>query len=282
MVSKETVWEEIWPVVEKLIEYTLAEDGPAVKQQLAPRSQADDIYDLFGVHVFDILLKIVLGRANIAVTRAIETEGGQVVHIEFVWPDPDAENNAFTAADLVAVKLSRYRKQWRVVEINPAAADMPLTEPRAQGILITSKAFSDENKVPSEPWLLPIALFSGNLQLPLREGALLDEVEELLIPGLQHRTYGLLSLLAGRQMWRDFKQKGQPRLTNLAGWAAAIEYIIGEQTARDITQGATAGFYQANLATIIARSKRVKQTLKIKGLDSRYSPLHSTQIVFKE
>ncbi len=206
MVTKETVWTAIWPVVEKLVESTLTEDGPAVKRQLAPDSQAGIIYDLFGVTVFDILLKTVLGRGSIAVTRAIETEGGKVVHIEFVWPDPEAEDNAYTAADLVAVQCRRYQKQWRVYEINPAAADLPLTEPRAQGILLTSKAFNEDNKVPAEPWLLPIALFSGNLQLPLRPEALGDAVEALLLPGLQHRTFGILSLVGGRRLWREFRR----------------------------------------------------------------------------
>ena len=65
MIDEKTVWDDIWPVVERLISATVAEDPPAIRQLLYPGGQAADALDLFGYPVFDILLKTVLGRAQL-------------------------------------------------------------------------------------------------------------------------------------------------------------------------------------------------------------------------
>ncbi len=281
MVTQETVWQEIWPVVESLLEATLAENEERAAGLLAPDSEAGIIMELYGVAVFDILLKTVLGREQMAVTRAIETDKGKSVYIELVWPDPEQNDNSYTAADLVSVKVQRYHKDWRVASINPAAIDFPLTEARAQAVLLTSKALSDEQKLTAEPWLLPVALFAGNLQIPLREEAMQDEVERLLLPGMQHRTYGVLSLLAGRRMWRDFRKRAGPQLDRPAAWAAAAEFLMSEQMAREATQAGVAKNYEVSLTHMLPCVKRIKNSLQISGLDERYSPLGREHIVVK-
>jgi hypothetical protein len=217
-----------------------------------------------------------------AVTRAIETDGGKYVHVELVWPDPEQSDNSYTAADLVSVTMRRYRKDWRVATVNPAAIDFPLTEARAQAVLLTSKVLADEHKLSAEPWLLPVALFAGNLQIPLQQAAMQDDVERLLLPGLQHRTYGILSLIAGRRMWRDFKKRAGPPLDRPAVWAAAAEFLMSEQMAREATQASVAKNYEVSLSQMLPCVKRIKSTLQISGLDERYSPLGRTQIVVKE
>ena len=42
MISQETVWQEIWPVVEGLIQATLAESDEQVKARLLPGERARD------------------------------------------------------------------------------------------------------------------------------------------------------------------------------------------------------------------------------------------------
>jgi hypothetical protein len=301
MISQETVWQEIWPVVEALIQATLAENDEQVKVHLLPGGQAAVLHDLFGYPVFDILLKTILGRGRLGLTRAIETEEGRFVHLEYAWPDPEAQDNSYTAADVVSVKLQRHQKQWRVVEVNPANVDLPLTEARAYGILVSSKALSTAGSVPQEPWILPVALFGGALQLPLRPAALRDAVERLLLPGLQHRTYGILSVVAGRRLWRDFRRKAKPTLKKeftaegaksagkkgekgsaVAAWAAAAEFILSEQNMREATQAAVAQNYQINLAAILPCIRQIKESLAIQGIDERYSSFRPAQIILKE
>lgn len=284
MITEEVVWKEIWPVVEGAIAATLEENEAALRGCLLPRRQAAEILELFGVAVFDILFKTVLGRGRLALTRAVETENGKYVHVELVWPDPELAANNYTAADVVAVKLRQYRQRWRIVEINPASVDLPLTEARAAGILVSSKVLSGSGGVPNEPWVLPVALFGGALQIPLRPEAMQDAVERLLLPGLQHRTYGLLSLVAGRRLWRDFKKKAShlSPMSQPAIWAACVEFIISEQTMRDQTPAAVGQSYHVPLSAMLPRLRQIKETLKIAGLDERYSAMASTQIVLKD
>jgi hypothetical protein len=280
-ISEDTVWNDVWPVVEALIKATLAEDAAAARPLLAPDGQAAQALELFGLQVFDILLKTVLGRGSLGLVRAVETENGRYVHLEYAWPDPAQESNSFTAADVVAVTLTRRGAAWRVVDINPAAIDVPLTGARARGVLVSGQFVADTDKAPAEPWVLPIALYAGSLQLPLQEAALNDAVEELLLPGLQHRTYGMISILKARRLWRDFKEAAEPSLDKPAGWAAAAEFIISEQDMREATQAAVGKHYNVGLAAIVPRIKQIKKTLQIEGLDERYTDLHTTRIQYE-
>lgn len=128
MVSEQTERTRVWPEAEKLVAATLAEDDAPVGALLVPGSETAILHHLFGFVVFDLLLKTVLSREQLAVTRAIETEQGKYVHVEFVWPDLDAAHAGYTAADLVSLQLCRYQANWRVVADNAAATDVPLTE----------------------------------------------------------------------------------------------------------------------------------------------------------
>ena len=282
MVSEELIWNEVWPIVEKLISATLDEDGAAIQALVAPNEQAAHMLELFGSQVFDVLLKTVLGRGNLAVTRAIETENGRFVHIEYTWPEPGAEPNSFTAADVVTAVLTQIDDQWRIVEINPASTDIPLTGPRARGVLATTQALTESGKVPSEPWILPIAFYGGALQIPIQEHAMADEVERLLLPGLQHRTYGAMSLIRARQLWRQFQAKASPSLEHPAAWAAAVEFIMSEQNMRQLTQAVVRKNYEINLSLMVPRLKQIKKTLKIQGQDERFSDLQPTRIVLDD
>jgi hypothetical protein len=143
---------------------------------------------------------------------------------------------------------------------------------------------------------LPVALFGGALQLPLRPAAMRDAVERLLLPGLQHRTYGILSLVAGRRLWRDFRRKAKIDLTaegaqsaenkgekvRAAAWAAAAEFIMSEQNMREATQAAVAQNYRVNLSAILPRIRQIKEALAIQGIDERYSSFRPAQIILKE
>lgn len=281
MVSEETVRTRVWPVAEALIAATVGEDDSAIQSLLVPDSEAAILHHLFGFVVFDLLLKTVLGRDRLAVKRAIETEHGKYVHIEFVWPNPDGGEAGYTAADLVSVQFRRYKAEWRVVAVNPAATDLPLTEGRAQGVLLAVEQ-AEGGQLPQEPWILPVALLAGSLPLPLRDEALAEPVQALLLPGMQERYYGVLSLAAAWRLWEDFKRVATPIVEKPASWAAAIEFIMSEQGLREQTQAAAGKPYGVGLAAMAPRIRWIKEALAIKGLDERYSVMGQTQIVLKD
>lgn len=282
MIDEQTVFDEIWPVVEKLIEATIAEDDALIPTLLVPDEQAAEALDLFGFTVFDILLKTVLGRGQLGLTRAIETDDGRSVYIEYAWPDPEATDRSYTAADVVSVRLQQQDTAWLIAEVNPAAADLPLTSSRARTILTSSKLLSDTDSIPSEPWILPIAFWGGMLQIPLQKDAMQDEVERLLLPGLQHRTYGMMSLIRGRRLWRDFYQIAQPQIEKPAEWAAAVEYILSKQNMRNMTQAAVGKHYKVGVVVMAPHIKQIERTLNVQGLDERYTDIQTTQIVYDE
>lgn len=282
MVDKRIVMEAIWPVVERLVEATVAEDGRAARRVLRPHCQAAEMLDLFGVLVLDVLLKTVLGRQQMGLLRAIETERGRAVYIEFAWLDPAMAENRYSTVDVVTVRLEPYRKEWRVCEINPANVESPMTEARAQEILLADPASLSQDGTPAEPWILPVALIGGALQLPLRQEALNDPVERLFMPGLQQRAFGLISLVGARRLWQDFVRRGETELDDLKAWAAAVETIMGEQAMRQVTQASVGGNYGVGLGAMLPRVRRIKEALKISGLDERYSPFGTTRVALKD
>lgn len=278
MVDQQTVLAKIWPIVHKLIQATLAEDIDALSRLLVPRQSAAEMLDLFGLGVFEILLKIIFQREQIGLTRAIETEQGQQVYIEFAWLDPDSENAAFGQADVVTVQLKRYRQDWRVITINPAGADNPMTEARAQAILLAGQRFQQLDNEARDPLILPIALFAGALELPIRPEALRDPVELLFIPGLQERRFGVISLIGARRLWRDFHSKAKPVTLEPTVWAAAIEALMSELAKRDISQARVGKYYRVDLKALLPAMSQIRQSLKIQSLDPRYSPYGQIQI----
>ncbi len=287
MIDEQKVWDDIWPVVEQLIAATVAEDPQTIQQLLLPGGQAADALDLYGFVVFDILLKTVLGRERLGLTRAIEGDGGQSVFIEFAWPDPAATGRGYTAVDVVAVRLEQVDGRWLVAEINPASADLPLNNLRATSILAGTQVMSDDGSLPSEPWVLPVALHAGLLQLPLQPGAATDPVESLLLPGLQARQFGFLPLIYGRRLWRDFARDftaaGTADIADRPeAWAAAVEVILGEQSNHGETQAAVGRHYRASLGAVSSRAKQIRRALDIQPFDERYTDLKTTEIVYKE
>lgn len=281
-IDEQKVWDEIWPVVERLIAATVAEDPRTIQKLLLPGGLAADAHDLFGFVVFDILLKTILGRERLGLTRAIEGDGGRSIFIEYAWPDPESTDRSFTAVDVVAVRLELSAGDWLVAEINPAGADLSLNTSRATRILAGAQAMSEDDSLPSEPWVLPVALYAGLLQLPLQSGAAADPVEKRLLPGLQTRQFGFLSLIYGRRLWRDFVATGPNTADRPEAWAAAAEFIMGQQANRSETQAAVGRHYRAPLGAVAARVKQIHRALDIQPFDERYTDLKTTEIVYKE
>jgi hypothetical protein len=281
MIGEQIVWDAVWPTVENLIQATLAEDAATIGTLLTSDGQAAAMLDLFDVYVYDILLKTVLGREQLGVTRAVETENGRFIHIEYAWPEPGTEDNSFTANDVVTVTLTQVEDNWRIVDVNPSSIDLRLTGGRARGIIASGQSLSEDGKVPGESWILPFALYGGLLKMKLRPEALLDPVEKLLIPGMQERSYGAMALVNGRSLWRDFKSANKPNLDRPSAWAAAVEFIMSELELRNLTQAAVSKNHKISLSKMVPRMKQIKKVLNIQKADERYADMQGTQIVYK-
>lgn len=282
MIDEDTIWDAIWPVVEAVIEATLAEDPAAIHNLLLPTGQAAAALALFGTPVFDILLKTVLGRGQLSLTRAVETQNGRFVHIEYAWPDPASSEYSYTAADVVTVTLTRPDIAWQVVEINPAGVDLPLTSVRATAVLVSTQALNDRGQLPSEAWILPFALYGGQLQLALKADGMADAVERALLPGMQDRGFGFVPLLGAQLLWRDYRSALRPDLDPPGAWAAAVETVMSDLIGRAVTQAAVGAWYGQKMTAVSARARHIRRALDLREFDARYTDLQPTQIVYNE
>jgi hypothetical protein len=280
MTSEQQVWDDIWPVVGQAIQAVLSEDTEALAQLLVPGALAAQVLDVYGYYAFGFLLKMVLGRDSLGLIRAVETNNGHSLHLEYAWPDPELGSNRFSGVDIVSVQLTRFGAEWRILDINPASLDAPLSSARARTAIVTSQILAE--KMEPEPWLLPLALYSGMMQLQLAETAIRDPVEKLFLPGLQERSYGLISIVLGRRLWRDFVEVAAPPLNKPAVWAAATEYLISQQEKREVTQAAVGSYYQVALPTLLPRIKQIQKVINLQKVDERYSDLQTTQIVYED
>lgn len=280
MISEQEIWDDIWPLVGQAIQAVLHEDNEALGQLLMPGSLAAEVLDVYGYPAFSFLLKTILARDSLGLVRAVETDNGRYLHLEYAWPDPELEGNRFSAVDLVSVRLTPVAESWRIVDINPASIDAPLSSARSRMALIASQVLTET--VEPEAWLLPLALFGGFMQLELAATATRDAVEKLLLPSLQERGYGLISIVLARRLWRDFVTAVAPPLTKPASWAAAVEYLMSQQEKREVTQAAVGSHYKVALPALLPRIKQIQKVLNVQTPDERYTDLQTTQIVYEE
>jgi len=278
--NEETILEQVWPEVLALLEATIREEETAVTPHLAPDSPAAELFDLFGLSVFDILLKTILDEEQLELTQAVEISEG--VFVEFAWTLPPAMVARLPVDGAVSVLLQPVNGRYRIVDVNPNGLDLLLTEARARTILATAKILDQKDDLSTEPWVLPLALFAGWLPLPLRPEALADAAEALFLPGLQQRESGVLSLLRARRLWRDFKAVQPLPIGSPAVWAAAVEWVMGEQNSRLMPLTAVAEAYSVSPDKLSARAETIKTALNITGLDERYTDWHMLDVLYDD
>lgn len=267
--NEETILKHVWPVVVDLIGAVVREDEAAVAECLLAGSPAAELLDLFGLDVLDILLKTILDREELELNQVVEVAEG--VFIEFAWAKPGITADGLPVDGAVSVLLAPGDGRFLIADVTPSGLELLLTEARARAILATSKILNQRQNLASEPWVLPLALFGGLLPLPLRPEALTDSAESLFLPSLQQRQYGVLTLLRARRLWRDFKVIHPLPIGHPAGWAAAVEWVMGEQSLWQMPVTAVAEAYGTLPATLSAHAEKIKTALGITGLDERYA-----------
>ena len=280
MIDEELIWEQVWPVLAAVVEAAMREDETAVAPNLLPGSAAADLLDLFGLTVFDILLKTVLNQDQLNLIQVVDTSEG--VFIEFAWVKPMFGQDGAPIDTTVSVLLRMENGRFFVTDVNPGPLDLLLTEARARAILATSKLLGQRDELPLEPWILPLALFGGLLPLPLRPDSLGDPVETLFLPGLQQRERGVMALVRARRLWRDFKAVQSLPTGSLAVWAAAVEWLMNEQNSQQVAATAVAHLYNVSPVKLNDHARQIKQALGITGIDYRYADWQMIDVLYQD
>jgi hypothetical protein len=271
---------DIWPRARKLLELVLNQDEQGVNSLLAPKGSAAAYYDLHGMVSLEVLLKTLFGRTQVGLTQAIPAQKDKLLFFEFVWFDPEREQDAYEPKDVVSLSMARVRKVWRVTDINPSTLSHWVTSSMARGLL-TELRGKNGGTLPQSADILPLAFLAGQMKLPILAGAMQDDVERLLLPTLQMQGFGALALVKARQLWRDFAKRKPPRINENTGklWASAVTEIMVEQAHAEVTQAAIAKLYGAPLAKLFAPIREIRTVLGINGVDERYSPILNVMVM---
>jgi hypothetical protein len=224
-------------------------DEDAIVKQIIPTSELRIAWDLFGLDYVRPLLGLHWGYEHIQAHRLMTrlTAEEKQGLLELVYRD--SEENA--TLDFILLYLRHYRRRWRVWDALPYGLDGPLggtLDEYAEGIM------------------------EGYLVLPLAYPDDLDEVERLLVPGMQDNGCSVLEIFKAVKLWRDFKRKAKPTIRKAATWAAAVDYTVGAlATLEGVSQRDSAERYGVSSATVGSKFKDVYTALDLCYYDPRYS-----------
>lgn len=263
---------DVWPRARLLLEKVLNRDEDGIDALLARGSKAWAVYDLHGLVGLEVLLKTLFGRSRVGLAQAIPQD--ESILFEFVWFRPDTLDDEYAPEDVVSVQMVRLYDRWELADINPAPLDEWMTSNQARDRLAERREAHD-GQLPETADVLPLALLAGQMKLPILPTATLDEVERLLLTQMQAEQFGVMTLVAARQLWRDFNRRKSPRITDNTRklWAAAVTFIMTEHVGIDATQGAVAQSYGAPLSKLFNALKVIRDTLNFEGADERYIPI---------
>ena len=212
---------EMHQVVPLFVEAVLGEeDSDDLAAMLVPNRNVDLAYRLFGYVPLYFLLGGHLRCGAFAISRMGQHRETGEVRVEIVWArdQDELQRQVFQSDAFFTITLRQYRRKWRVQDINPAPADVP----------VTLRQVSEKIEEMDEQlgYWLPYNLLAGNLQAERRGTEQLDDVESLFVLYMQEVGFGLWELTSALRLWRDFKKKANPSYRKPGVYAAAVEYAM--------------------------------------------------------
>jgi hypothetical protein len=216
-----------------LLEGVLGDDAAAVARKLAPDSLKRVGLSLFGLDAIGIPMGLAAKPHQLGLTAVEVGDGAAVVEIR---GRDDKEQDV----SVCSVILGSHGTEWRVDDIWPVPSDCDFTV---------------------ETVLEPTVLFyNGQMQLELANPESLDEVERLLVAGLQAQGLGLHLIEQGARIWRLYSEGLEPT-------AAAPALAAGVHLATLALDDASpdpevlADYYEVPVDTVVACFMRIAERL---------------------
>ena len=259
---------EMHKVVPPFVEAVLGEeDSDDLAAMLVPNRNVDLAYRLFGYVPLYFLTGGHLCCEAFAMPRMGQHQETGAVRVEIVWArdQDELQRQVFRSDAFFAITLRQYRRKWRVQDINPAPADVPIT-------LRQVREKIEEMDEQSGYWL-PYNLLAGNLQAERRGIEQLDDVESLFVPYMQEFGFGLWELTSALRLWRDFKKKVNPSYRKPGVYAAAVEYAMVLFGLYEGSQAEIGEAYGVSGGTVGTKFKEIERTLNLYQYDERYSQM---------
>ncbi len=256
--DREEVMQVWWETAYGFIIAMMSQNAEGLARLLAPGSDIELAYGIFGFTPLVFLTKAHLGFDGVMASRAAwETATGKRPRIEVTWVDQARQT---ITAEHVTFHLTGGPKEWQVTWVEPTSLDEPLTVEAARAL------YQDQQ---GDPYAL--GLLAGALQLPREGPEPLDAVETLFVEGMQERGFALQEILNAVRVWRDFVRQATPRYRKPEGYAAAVEYIMVLLGFYEDSQTELAAAYGVSENTISRNYRAIRDELDIVQYDRRYS-----------
>lgn len=185
--------------VRSLLDALLTADEQAAAAALLPGSFIKVGMDLFGIDALSVALGLAAEPHHIGITALQAGDDLAVAELR-------GRNEADEDVSICSMFLTPEAGEWLVADIWPVSADSDL----------------DPESIPEPTG----QFYTGDMQLPLREGAAQDQVEALLLPQVQQEGAGLHVIERGIHLWRSFRAEAPGDLGDAAGWAAGLSLAI--------------------------------------------------------
>ncbi len=253
--------EALWRTIQEFVR-ALQRRDPTVRRWLAPHSEAELLLDIYGEEALLILLKDYLDKESFIFLRtaALPKDGGPARLAEIAWVDPGASPP--TRQDRVTLQLRQVRRRWLVEDLWPAPLDAPLTVDQA-------RAAWTEHEDRAEPAAIFLA---GASTIPPEGCGELDDVETLLVLGMDAHGFSPREVVRAVRLWRDLCRDGRPAYRRPAILAAAVEHafcLLGSYYGASLRR--TAAYYGVRPGGVGRHLAQIRERLGLVCFDPRYS-----------
>ncbi len=257
--------QEITAIVTTVQEFVhgLQRRDPTVRRWILPEGDVDLLMDVYGEQALLSLLKGHSRRKRLVLLRASAVPGkkGRVYRAEFAWVT--GEKRPPSAGERITVQLRRVRRKWLVDELWPAPLDAPLTVEQARRMADAAGGETDTATL----------FLAGSLRLPLEGSGDLDDVETILVLGMDAHGYSPREVVRGVRLWRDFRRQARPVYRRPAIYAAAVDYVVNLLGMYGESQGSIANYYGVSPSSLSSRFREVRDCLQLVHADARYTVL---------
>lgn len=260
--------QETASIVRHFVQALKVQDEAAIAPLLMPDGEADWAFRMFGMGPLIFFLYMHLECDTFVLPR-FGRRGRNEVLAEVGWvTGADGEGRAvYDPRRVSTLTLGHYEGTWLIADVNPGPLDVPVSVPQAQDLLMR---VAEEGRG-GDPLFFPHGVLTGAFQLKRLGTEPLDDVETLFVRGMETSEFGVPEVIRAVRLWREFKERAQPRYRRPQAYAAAVEYIMVLFGFYRDSQADIAERYDVSPSSISSKWLEIERVMGLSQFDPRYS-----------